>query len=82
MALDARQRHEWDVRVATAARLRLDELRTANVIQTVVTPLERLMVTGVFALGVYLAIATNDQLYIGALIAFMMLTQRMAAPLI
>ena len=82
LALDARQRHEWDVRVATAARLRLDELRTANVIQTVVTPLERLMVTGVFALGVYLAIATNDQLYIGALIAFMMLTQRMAAPLI
>jgi ATP-binding cassette, subfamily B, bacterial HlyB/CyaB len=82
LALDARQRHEWDVRVATAARLRLDELRTANVIQTVVTPLERLMVTGVFALAVYLAIATNDQLYIGALIAFMMLTQRMAAPLI
>jgi len=82
LALDARQRHEWDVRVATAARLRLDELRTANVIQTVVTPLERLMVTGVFALGVYLAIATNDQLYIGALIAFMMLTQRMAAPMI
>ena len=82
MALDARQRHEWDVRVATAARLRLDELQTANVIQTVVTPLERLMVSGVFALAVYLAISTNDQVYIGALVAFMMLTQRVAAPLI
>jgi ATP-binding cassette, subfamily B, bacterial HlyB/CyaB len=82
LALDARQRHEWDVRVATAARLRLDELRTANLIQTVVTPLERLMVSGVMALAVYFAISTNDQLYVGALVAFMMLTQRVAAPLV
>src|SRR5438477_11513657 len=73
LALDARQRHEWDVRVATAARLRLEEGRTANVIQTVVTPLERLMVNGSFALAVYLAITTNDQVYVGALVAFMML---------
>jgi ATP-binding cassette, subfamily B, bacterial HlyB/CyaB len=82
LALDARQRHEWDVRVAAAARLRLEEGRTANVIQTVVTPLERLMVSGVFALAVYLAISTNDTVYIGALVAFMMLTQRVASPLI
>jgi len=82
LALDARQRHEWDVRVATLARLRLDEGRTANVIQTVVTPLERLMVNGSFALAVYLAITTNDQVYVGALVAFMMLTQRVAAPLV
>jgi len=82
LALDARERHEWDVRVATLARLRLDEGRTANVIQTVVTPLERLMVNGSFALAVYLAITTNDQVYVGALVAFMMLTQRVAAPLV
>ena len=82
LALDARQRHEWDVRVATAARLRLEEGRTANVIQTVVTPLERLMVNGTFALAVYLAISTNDPVYVGALVAFMMLTQRVAAPLV
>jgi subfamily B ATP-binding cassette protein HlyB/CyaB len=82
LALDTRQRHEWDVRVATAARLRLEEGRTANLIQTVVTPLERLMVSGVFALAVYLAITSNDQLYIGALVAFMMLTQRVASPLV
>jgi ATP-binding cassette subfamily B protein len=41
LALDARQCREWDVRVAEAARRRLEEGRTANVIQTVVTPLER-----------------------------------------
>ncbi|HMD65594.1 MAG TPA: peptidase domain-containing ABC transporter [Stellaceae bacterium] len=82
MALDARQRHEWDVRVATATRLRVDEQRTANVIQTVVTPLERLMVSGTVALAVYLAISTNEQIYVGAIVAFMMLTQRIASPLI
>ena len=82
LALDARQCREWDVRVAEAARRRLEEGRTANVIQTVATPLERMMVSGVFALSVYLAIATNDQLYVGAIVAFMMLTQRVASPLI
>jgi ATP-binding cassette, subfamily B, bacterial HlyB/CyaB len=82
MALDARQRHEWDVRVAAATRLRVDEYRTANIIQTVVTPLERLMVSGTIALAVYLAISTNEQIYVGAIVAFMMLTQRVASPLI
>ena len=82
LALDARQRHEWDVRVAAATRLRLDELRTANIIQTVVTPLERVLVSGTLALAVYLAIAAHDQIYIGAIVAFMMLTQRIASPLI
>jgi ATP-binding cassette, subfamily B, bacterial HlyB/CyaB len=81
-SLALRRRHEWDVRVAAAARLRVDELRTANVIQTVVTPLERLMVSGVLALAVYFAISTNDQFYVGAIVAFMMLTQRVASPLI
>jgi ATP-binding cassette, subfamily B, bacterial HlyB/CyaB len=82
LALDARQRHEWDIRVAAATRLRVDEFRTANVIQTVVTPLERLMVSGTIALAVYLAIVSNDQIYVGAIVAFMMLTQRVASPLI
>jgi ATP-binding cassette subfamily B protein len=82
LALDARHRHEWDVRVAKAARLRFDEGRTANSIQTTVHPLERLMTTGVFALAVYLAISTKEQFYVGAIVAFMMLTQRVAAPLV
>jgi ATP-binding cassette subfamily B protein len=82
LALDTRRRYEWDVRVGEVVRLKLDEQRTANAIQTVVTPLERLMVSGVFALAVYLAISTNNQVYIGALVAFMMLTQRVASPLI
>jgi ATP-binding cassette, subfamily B, bacterial HlyB/CyaB len=82
LALDARRRHEWDVRVARAALRRYDEGLTASLVQTVIHPFERLMVSGVLALAVYLYIVTNEQVYVGALIAFMMLTQRAAAPLI
>lgn len=82
LALDARQRHEWDVRVAKAARVRLEEGQVGNVILTVAHLLERVMTSGVFALAVYLAVTSNDQIYIGALVAFVMLTSRVAAPLI
>ncbi|MBV8122192.1 MAG: hypothetical protein JO081_19905 [Alphaproteobacteria bacterium] len=81
LALDARHRHEWDVRVAKAVRLRLDEGQFANIIQTIAQMLERFMTSGVLALAVYLAITTNDQVYVGALVAFVMLTTRVAAPL-
>ena len=48
----------------------------ANLIQAVVRPLERLAVSGSFALGVYLALTTNDPVYIGALLPSFMLSQR------
>jgi len=82
LALDERRRHEWDVKVARAANLRMDEGRAGNLVQTLVAPLERGMTTGVFALAVYLAIATRQETYVGALFAFMMLSQRVAAPLV
>jgi len=52
------------------------------VIQTVVTPLDRMMISAVFALAVYLAITTHEQVYIGALFAFMLLSQRVASPIV
>jgi ATP-binding cassette subfamily B protein len=82
LALDERRRHQWDVKVAQAAHLRFDEGMTSNGVQTVVTPLERVMTTGVFALAVYLAVSTHEATYVGALFAFMMLSQRVAAPLV
>jgi len=82
LALDERRRHQWDVKVAQAAHLRFDESVTSNGVQTVVTPIERVMTTGVFALAVYLAISTHEVTYVGALFAFMMLSQRVAAPIV
>jgi ATP-binding cassette subfamily B protein len=81
LALDARQRHMWDVHVARVAKLRFAEGMTANLMYSAVRPLERLAVSGSFALGVYLALSTNDPVYVGALFAFVMLSQRVSAPL-
>lgn len=81
LALDTRQRQRWDVLVARTAKARLEEGTFGNVIATVVRPLNTFAVSGSYAVGVYLAMSTNDPVYVGALFAFMMLSQRVAAPL-
>jgi ATP-binding cassette subfamily B protein len=82
LALDARQRHLWDVHTARVAKLRLAEGLTGNAIQAGVRPLERFAVSGSYAVGVYLALSSNDPVYIGALFAFLMLSQRVSGPLL
>jgi subfamily B ATP-binding cassette protein HlyB/CyaB len=81
LALDAKQRHTWDVHVARVAKARIAEGLMGVAIQTVVKPLERLAVSLPYAVGVYLAISTSDPVYLGALFAFLMLSQRVAGPL-
>lgn len=81
LALDARQRHMWDVLVARVAKARLAEGMTGNAIQAVVRPVERVAVSGSYALGVYLALVSDDPIFIGALFAFLMLSQRVSGPL-
>lgn len=82
LALDARQRRLYDVHAARVAKLRFAAGMTGNLMQTVVKPLDRLAVSGSIGLGVYFAMSTNDPVYVGALFAFMMLTQRVVAPLV
>jgi ATP-binding cassette subfamily B protein len=81
LALEERQQKSWDVQISQIAQLRQKEGLIAAVIQAVVRPLERFAVTGVYALGGYLALTTNDPVYISALFAFLMLSQRVAGPL-
>jgi ATP-binding cassette, subfamily B, bacterial HlyB/CyaB len=84
LALDSLRRHEWDVRVAKAAHERHDLGLAVSWVQTVASPLHRVMVFGALALGVYMAISTKGgpTAYAGALVAFWILTQRLAQPLI
>ncbi|MGO8800113.1 MAG: peptidase domain-containing ABC transporter [Roseiarcus sp.] len=82
LALDARQRHLWDVHTARVAKLRFAEGMTGNILQCVVRPFERFAVSGSFAVGVYLALASDDPVYVGALFAFLLLSQRVSAPLL
>jgi ATP-binding cassette, subfamily B, bacterial HlyB/CyaB len=81
LALDTRQKQKWDVLVARTAKARMAEGLFGNLVATVVRPFNTLAVSGSYALGVYLAMSSNDPMYIGALFAFLMLAQRVAAPL-
>ena len=81
LALEDRQRRAWDAHITRIAQLKQDDGVLGASIQSVVRPLERLAVSGTYAFGVYLALTTNDPVYIGALFAFLMLTQRVAGPL-
>jgi ATP-binding cassette subfamily B protein len=82
LSLDARQRHEWDVHVAKVAEARFDEGRSSNLIQTIVHPMQLLMTNGVVAIAVYLALVNKDPMYLGAIFAFMIMTQRVTMPII
>jgi ATP-binding cassette, subfamily B, bacterial HlyB/CyaB len=82
LALDARQRHLWDVLTARVAKLRFTEGMSGNLIQAGVRPLERFAVNGSYAVGVYIALSTSDPVYLGALFAFLMLSQRVSGPLL
>jgi len=81
LALETRQRRQWDVHVARISKLKMKEGFVAAIIQTGVRPLERLAVNGSYAVGVYFALTTKDPVYIGALFAFLMLSQRVSGPL-
>ena len=81
LALDRRQRHEWDVLTARVAKARMAEGYLGNWVQSAVMPLERMVVSGSLAVGVYMALQSNDAVAIGSLFAFLMLSQRISGPL-
>ncbi len=60
LSLESRQAREWDRLTARVARAKFAEGNYAALLQALVMPLERLMIWGSFALGVYLALTTAD----------------------
>jgi ATP-binding cassette, subfamily B, bacterial HlyB/CyaB len=81
LALEDRHRRVWDTHISRIAQLKREQGALVALIQSGVRPLNQLAVSGTYALGVYFAVTTNDPVYIGALFAFLMLTQRVAGPL-
>ncbi|HLJ21041.1 MAG TPA: ATP-binding cassette domain-containing protein, partial [Stellaceae bacterium] len=77
-----RRRQGWDSYVASAVRLRRHAGALANLAQTLIAPLEKLMTSGVIALAAYSALTTGDPVYLGTLMAFGILAQRVAQPLV
>ena len=82
LALDARQRHMWDVLRCASVQGpcgRRDDGHSHP--SGGAAAWSGLPSTGSYALGVYLALSTNDPIYLGALFAFLMLSQRVSGPL-
>jgi ATP-binding cassette, subfamily B, bacterial HlyB/CyaB len=81
LALEPQRKALWDERIAEAGKWRLAYGKLGNWPQTLVTPVERFMWMGVILLGVYWALQDSTGTA-GALFAFMMLSQRVAHPLV
>jgi ATP-binding cassette subfamily B protein len=82
LALEGRRRREWDRRVATATAAQHAMGLMANYPQTLSLPFERLIYSGCLAVGAYMVLANPGTINPGALVAFAMLSMRLAQPLI
>ena len=82
LGLEPQRKSLWDDRVAEAGEARLAFGRLSNWPQTLVTPLERVMVLGTMMFGAYLALNDTTGYLVGSLFAFMMLSARVAQPLV
>ena len=82
LALEPQRRAEWDERVATASELRLRGGRLANWPQTIVSPIEAFIQRGIILIGAYLALQDSTGVAVGGLVAFMLLSSRVAQPLV
>src|SRR6185437_8883093 len=82
LALEPQRKALWDERVAETGKWRLAFARLANWPQTLVNPIERIMVLGTMLIGAYMAMNDPTGYMVGGLFAFMMLSGRVAAPLV
>src|SRR3984957_15208330 len=84
LSLDGLKRSQRDVRVAEVVEAHQGLYRLANIPQTIVVPLERLIYAGSFFLGCYMVLSDPEGTAWsgGAIVAFSMLSARVAAPIV
>ncbi len=82
LALEPQRRTLWDERVADAAKWRMRVAVISNWPQTIATPIQRFMWMGVMLIGAYMAMTDDNGYMVGSLFAFMMMSQRVAQPLV
>jgi len=81
LALEGRRRREWDQRVADATAAHHAFGLMTNYPQTLSLPFERLIYSGCMAIGAYMVLMNPGAINPGALVAFAMLSMRLAQPL-
>jgi subfamily B ATP-binding cassette protein HlyB/CyaB len=82
LALEPQRMSLWDERVAESGKWHLAMERVAAWPQTLSTPIEKMMTMGTLLLGAYWAIKDPSGYLVGSLFAFMMLSGRVASPLV
>ncbi|WP_244485948.1 peptidase domain-containing ABC transporter [Bradyrhizobium viridifuturi] len=82
LALEPQRRSLWDERIAEVGKWQLAFSKLSNWPQTLVTPIERIMVIGTVMLGAYIAMNDPSGYMVGGLFAFLMLSGRAAQPLV
>src|SRR5260370_29149243 len=82
LAREPQRRALWDERIAEAGSSRLAFGRRAHWPQPLVTAIERIMVLGTMMFGAYMAMNDPTGYMVGGLFAFLMLSQRVAQPLV
>lgn len=82
LGIEPQRKSLWDERVAASGKWRLAFGQLSNWPQTLVNPIERFMVLGTMMFGAFLAMSDSSGYMVGALFAFMMLSQRVAQPLV
>jgi subfamily B ATP-binding cassette protein HlyB/CyaB len=82
LALEPHQMTMWDRRTAEVVDLRFKFGNLGNWPQTLTTPIEAFMTRGVLLIGAYIAIGDPTGVTIGTLFAFMLLSGRVASPLV
>ena len=82
LAIEPQRAAYWDELVAESGFAQLAFENLASWPATITLPLERLMTLGVLMLGAYWATGENSGITVGTLFGFMMLSQRVAQPLV
>jgi ATP-binding cassette, subfamily B, bacterial HlyB/CyaB len=81
LALESQQKQRWDARVAEATQAKIAAGRFANLPQMLINPIEGFMQRGVLLVGAYITLTDPGTVAVGGLVAFMMLSARVAQPL-
>lgn len=81
LALEGRRRHQWDDAASDAVLAHRNMQFLANLPQTLLQPLEKLIYSGSLLLGSYLALTSKEgAVAVGGLVAFTMLAGRVTQP--
>ena len=82
LSLEGQKRFQRDQRVATVIETQQDFERLSNWPQTIVAPLERLIYSGSFMLGCYMALSDPGGTTAGTVVVFAMMSGRVSGPIV